>query len=62
MSSDESNNLQLGEEIEYMRIVGSIHMKNPYMHDHKLQVCAIIITHKPYEIRVVPWFQQYIMS
>jgi hypothetical protein len=37
-------------------------MQNPYMHDHKLQVCEIIITHKPYEIRVVPWFEQYIMS
>jgi hypothetical protein len=54
MSSDESNNPQLGEEIEYMKIAGSIHMQNPYMYDHKLQVCAIIITHKPYEIRVVP--------
>jgi hypothetical protein len=54
MSGDESSNPQLGEEIESMRIVGSIHMQNPYMHDHKLQVSAIIITNKPYEIRVVP--------
>jgi len=36
MLGDESSNPQLGEEIEYMRIVGNIPMKNPYMHDHKL--------------------------